>query len=128
MFNTPPTYGIYMIALVMEWLEAEGGLTAVERRNKEKAAVLYDAIESNDFYHCPIEPGSRSLMNVVFRVAGGNVELEQKFVTEAAAAGLVNLKGHRSVGGLRASIYNAQPMASVQALVDFMTAFAQKYG
>ncbi len=128
MFNTPPTYGIYMIALVMEWLESEGGLTVIERRNKEKAAVLYDAIEANDFYYCPIEPGSRSLMNVVFRVAGGNVELEQKFVAEAAAAGLVNLKGHRSVGGLRASIYNAQPMESVQALVDFMTAFAKKYG
>ncbi len=127
MFNTPPTYGIYMIALVMEWLEAEGGLTAIQQRNQEKAAVLYNAIDTNDFYHCPVEKGSRSLMNVVFRVAGGNAELEQAFVAEAAAIGMTNLKGHRSVGGLRASIYNAQPMEAVHALVDFMEMFAQKH-
>ena len=128
MFNTPPTWGIYLIALVMEWLEAEGGLSAIENRNKEKAALLYDAIDRNDFYYCPVETESRSLMNVVFRVRGDDAALEAKFVAEATAAGLLNLKGHRSVGGLRASIYNAQPMAGVQALVDFMSAFAEKYG
>jgi len=128
MYNTPPTFGIYIVALVMEWLEAEGGLLAIEQRNQEKAALLYNAIDHNDFYYCPVAKEDRSLMNVVFRVRGDNVELEQKFVAEAAAAGLSNLKGHRSMGGLRASIYNAQPLAGVQSLVDFMGEFAQRYG
>jgi len=128
MFNTPPTWGIYIIALVMEWLETEGGLTAIEARNKAKAALLYNAIDNIDFYSCPVELESRSLMNVVFRVRGGDEVLEKKFVAESTAAGLVNLKGHRSVGGLRASLYNAQSMAGVQALVNFMAAFAKENG
>jgi len=128
LFNTPPTFGIYMIALVMEWLDAEGGLPAIEKRNEEKAALLYDAIDGSNFYHCPVETASRSRMNVVFRVKGGDAALEAKFVQEATAAGLSNLKGHRSTGGLRASIYNAQPVAGVQALTDFMAEFERKYG
>lgn len=128
MFNTPPTWGIYIIALVAEWLEAMGGLSVMEKRNQEKAAVLYRAIDENDFYYCPVAKEDRSLMNVVFRVRGEDADLEAKFVSESAAAGLTNLKGHRSVGGLRASIYNAQPPESVQALVDFMAGFSQKYG
>ncbi len=128
MFNTPPTWGIYIIALVMEWLESTGGLVAMEKRNKEKAALLYGAIDATGFYSCPNERESRSLMNVVFRVRDGDAALEEKFVAEATAAGLMNLKGHRSVGGLRASIYNAQPLDGVQALVDFMAAFEKKYG
>lgn len=128
MFNTPPTWGIYIVALVMEWLESEGGLSAIEKRNAQKAALLYETIDTIPLYACPIERESRSRMNVVFRIGGGDSALEAKFIAEAAAAGLQNLKGHRSVGGIRASIYNAQPMAGVQALVDFMGAFAQKYG
>lgn len=127
MYNTPSTFGIYMIALMMEWVEAQGGLSAIEKQNEEKAALLYNAIENSPFYECPVVAEDRSLMNVIIRVAGDDGTLEQKFVAESTAAGLSNLKGHRSVGGLRASIYNAQPKAGVQALVDFMNAFEEKY-
>jgi phosphoserine aminotransferase len=127
-YNTPPTYGMYMISLVMDWLQAEGGLPAIQKHNEAKANLLYQAIDDNDFYYCPVNRADRSKMNVVFRVRDDDEALEGKFVKEADAAGLVNLKGHRSVGGLRASIYNAQPLAGVQALVDFMNTFAQKYG
>jgi phosphoserine aminotransferase len=128
LYNTPPTFAIYMVALVMEWIAAEGGLTVIEKRNKDKAALLYEAIDGSDFFYCPIKEGDRSHMNVVFRIYGDDEELEKKFVEEAAAAGLNTLKGHRSVGGLRASIYNAQPVEGVQALVDFMQKFENKYG
>ncbi|MFQ5578367.1 MAG: 3-phosphoserine/phosphohydroxythreonine transaminase [Anaerolineae bacterium] len=128
LFNTPPTFGIYVVALVMEWLAAEGGLTAIEARNRHKASLLYSAIDGSDFYYCPNAAEDRSKMNVVFRVRGNDKTLEAEFVRQAAAAGLSNLKGHRSVGGLRASIYNAQPVAAVEALVDFMRTFAQKHG
>ena len=95
--------------------------------NNQKASLLYDAVDSSDFYYNPTQQESRSLMNVVFRVSGDNEELESLFVKEATAAGLSGLKGHRSVGGLRASIYNSQPQESVQALVDFMQQFEMKY-
>ena len=128
LYNTPPTFGIYMIGLVLDWIEQMGGVAGIEQHNHQKAALLYDAIDSTDFYACPVARQDRSLMNVVFRVQNGNADLEQKFVTEATGAGLSSLKGHRSVGGLRASIYNAQPQAGVQALVDFMRGFEQRYG
>lgn len=127
-YNTPPTFGIYMVGLVMEWLKEQGGLEAMEKHNQDKAALLYDAINATDFYSCPVKEGDRSLMNVVFRIQEGNEELEAKFVTEAKAAGLSGLKGHRLVGGLRASIYNAQPTEGVAALADFMKEFAQQNG
>ncbi len=128
MFNTPPTFGIYIIALVMEWIAAEGGVPAIQKHNEAKAALLYNAIDASDFYSGPVNKADRSLMNVVFRVKSSDAELEKQFVAQAAAAGLSHLKGHRSTGGIRASIYNAQPMAGVQALVDFMQGFEQKYG
>lgn len=128
LYNTPPTYGIYMVALVMEWMERQGGLSAVEKKNIEKARLLYDAIDSLGFYYSPVEKKDRSRMNVVFRIQGDKEDLEKKFVNEAAAEGLSGLKGHRLVGGLRASIYNAQPLEGVKALVDFMKEFSRKNG
>ncbi len=128
MFNTPPTFGIYMVALVMEWLAEEGGVPAIQQRNEKKAGLLYRTIDESELFYCPVEPESRSKMNVVFRVQGDDEELEKKCIGEAAAAGLKTLKGHRSVGGLRASIYNAMPVAGVEALVDFLRGFEQKYG
>jgi len=128
MFNTPPTFGIYMVALVTEWIADEGGVPAIQKRNEEKADLLYRAIDDSGLFYCPIEPESRSKMNVVFRVQGDNEDLEKKCVEEAAVTGLKTLKGHRSVGGLRASIYNAMPVAGVEALVDFLQSFEQKYG
>jgi phosphoserine aminotransferase len=128
LYNTPPTFGIYMIALVMDWIEAEGGVVAIEEHNEAKAKVLYSAIDATDFYYGPAEKADRSYMNVNFRIQGDNEALEKKFAQEAEAAGLSGLKGHRSVGGLRASIYNAMPLEGVQALVDFMREFEKKYG
>jgi len=128
LFNTPPTYGIYMVALVTEWLAAEGGLAAIEERNRYKAGLLYQAIDGTDFYRGPVAVEDRSLMNVVFRIKDGDEVLEKQFVAEAARAGMSNLKGHRSTGGIRASIYNAQPVEGVEALVSFMAEFEQKYG
>jgi phosphoserine aminotransferase len=128
MFNTPPTFGIYMVALVMEWIADEGGVPAIQKRNEAKAGLLYQAIDGSSLFYCPVEPESRSKMNVVFRVKGDNEDLEKQCIAEAAAAGLKTLKGHRSVGGLRASIYNAMPVAGVEALVAFLQSFAQKYG
>ncbi|MCB4757265.1 MAG: 3-phosphoserine/phosphohydroxythreonine transaminase [Elusimicrobia bacterium] len=128
LYNTPPCFNIYMVALVLEWVEKEGGLEAVEKRNIEKARILYDAIDQTGYYTCPVEKKDRSRMNVVFRVKGGNEALEEKFVAEAKAAGLVGLKGHRSVGGLRASIYNAHPVEGVKALASFMGDFEKKNG
>lgn len=126
LYNTPPTFGIYMIALVTEWIESIGGLSVLEQHNKDKAALLYDEIENNPAFYSPTDPSARSLMNVVFRISGDREDLEAQFVKEAEAANLVGLKGHRSVGGLRASIYNALPKASVEALVAFMRTFSKK--
>lgn len=125
-YNTPPTYGIYIAGLVFRHLLDQGGLEAVETINRRKAGLLYDALDASDFYHCPTEPESRSLMNVPFTLA--DAELDKSFLDQAAQAGLVTLKGHRSVGGMRASIYNAMPEAGVQALVDFLGEFERRHG
>lgn len=131
MLNTPNTWGIYLIGLVCDWLAAEGGVEVMAERNREKAALLYDAIDSSDgFYVGLAGKGSRSLMNVTFRLQGNLPEndLENRFVTEAESAGLIGLKGHRSVGGIRASIYNAFPRRGVEVLVEFMQDFASRNG
>ncbi|MEZ4447101.1 MAG: 3-phosphoserine/phosphohydroxythreonine transaminase [Polyangiaceae bacterium] len=120
LYNTPNSFAIYMVRNVLEHLEDVGGLAAVEKLNRAKATLLYEEFDG-DFYRCPVEESSRSVMNVVFRLP--TEELEKRFVTESQKAGLVGLKGHRSVGGMRASIYNAVPMASVEALVAFMQSF-----
>ena len=124
--NTPPVFAIYVVSLVTAWLRGQGGLEAVAARNERKAAKLYAAIDRTDFYRGVADPGSRSLMNVTFRLP--TAELEKRFVEQAEAAGLAGLKGHRSVGGLRASIYNAFPETGVDALVTFMTEFERSYG
>ncbi len=127
MANTPNTWAIYMIGLVCDWLKGEGGVSLIERRNIEKAAILYNAIDASDgFYTGHARPAVRSLMNVTFRLA--TPELDAQFCGNAAKAGLDGLQGHRSIGGLRASIYNAFPRDGVVALVDFMQDFAQKHG
>ncbi len=127
MLNTPPTFGIYMAGLVFQWLKRQGGLSAIEAMNVEKANLLYDCIDnSGGFYSNPVDPDCRSRMNVPFVLA--NPELDAAFLAESKAAGLVSLKGHKSVGGMRASIYNAVPLAAVQALVEFMNDFAQRKG
>ncbi len=126
MLNTPPTYNWYLLGLVLEWVKEQGGVTAMESRNKAKADKLYAAIDASPFYSNPVEPAFRSRMNVPFRLA--NPELEKPFAAEAKAAGLVTLEGHRSVGGMRASIYNAMPEAGVNALIGFMSEFERKYG
>lgn len=126
LFNTPNTWGIYIISLVCKWLKDKGGLTGMQRENEKKAGLLYDAIDSTDFYRGHADPDSRSIMNVTFRLP--SEELEKKFTTEAAARGMDGLKGHRSVGGIRASIYNAFPMAGIEALVTFMKEFEKKNG
>ena len=127
MLNTPNTWGIYIINLVCEHLKKHGGLGAMENKNIEKAGILYDAIDASDgFYRGHADRAARSTMNVTFRLP--SEELEKQFATEAAAHNLDGLKGHRSVGGIRASIYNAFPKAGVTALVEFMESFAQKNG
>jgi len=127
LYNTPPTFAVYIAGLVMEWIEAEGGATAIDKRNEAKAKLLYDEIDSNEYYSCPVEKSSRSKMNVVFRVAGGNEEIEKQFAKEATAAGLIGIKGHRSVGGMRASIYNAVTLKDVESLVGFMRDFQRAH-
>lgn len=121
MYNTPPTYGIYMLKLMFEWIEAQGGVEALEERNKAKAKALYDFLDGSKMFKPTAAKEDRSLMNVTF--VTGNDELDAKFVKEATAAGFVNLKGHRSVGGMRASIYNAMTLEGVQKLVEFMQKF-----
>ena len=125
LFNTPCTFGIYMIRLVTDWMLEQGGVPAIQKKNEQKAAALYDAIDSSNFFRGTCAKADRSLMNVTFRIGEGNEDLEKKFVAEAKAAGLIGLKGHRAVGGLRASIYNAQPVEGVETLIDFMKAFAK---
>ncbi|AHN22474.1 3-phosphoserine/phosphohydroxythreonine transaminase [Lysinibacillus varians] len=125
LYNTPPTFGIYMLGEVLKWVEAKGGVEAVAKLNEAKAQVIYDAIDnSNGFYKGHATPESRSLMNITFRVA--DEELEKQFLAEAKAAGFIGLNGHRSVGGCRASTYNAVPLETCEALRDFMVAFQQK--
>ena len=124
MYNTPPCYAIYMAGLVYKWIEQLGGLEVMKEMNEKKADLLYDYLDSQDYYIAPVKKDSRSMMNVTF--VTGDAELDKKFAKEAGAAGLKNLKGHRSVGGMRASIYNAMPYEGVAALVDFMKKFAEE--
>lgn len=121
MYNTPPAYGIYICGKVFKWLLKTGGLEAREKINRNKAKILYDYLDSSDFFKGTVEPSSRSLMNVPFII--GDDALEAKFIKEAKEAGFENLKGHRTVGGMRASIYNAMPTDGVKALVEFMKKF-----
>ena len=125
-FNTPPVFAIYMVGLVLEWIKEQGGLRAIERINVTKSQNLYEAIDRTDFYRGTAEPGDRSKMNITFRLP--EEELEAKFVAQAAENGLVGLKGHRSVGGIRASCYNAMPLEGVSRLIDFMADFEAKNG
>ena len=125
MYNTPPCYNIYICKLVLEWIKNEvGGLENMKAYNEKKAAILYDFLDSSKLFHGTVVKEDRSLMNVPF--VTGNEELDAKFVKESTAAGFVNLKGHRSVGGMRASIYNAMPIEGVEKLVDFMTEFEKQ--
>ena len=121
MFNTPPTFGIYILSLVTDWIKAKGGIAGVEEINNAKAALLYDFLDSSSFFSNPVNKADRSRMNVVFRTP--SEELDAKFIDEAKKNGLTELKGHRLVGGCRASIYNAMPIEGVQALIDFMKKF-----
>ena len=121
LYNTPPCYTIYIAKLVMEWIKSLGGLTAMKERNEKKAKMLYDFLDESKLFKGTVVKKDRSLMNVPF--VTGNEELDAKFVKEAAAAGFVNLKGHRTVGGMRASIYNAMPIEGVEKLVAFMRKF-----
>ncbi len=126
MINTPPTYGWYLAGLVFKWIKEKGGLTAIEAQNQAKADLLYGAIENSNFYSSPVVAGNRSTMNVPFTLADSALDAE--FVKQAEARSMFNLKGHRSVGGMRASIYNAVSLESVQALVTFMSEFENERG
>jgi phosphoserine aminotransferase len=126
MFNTPPTYAIYIAGLVFKWIKAQGGLVAMEARNRKKAALLYEFLDSTRFYNAPVARDCRSLMNVPFKLHDS--QLDAAFLAGAQARGLVQLKGHRVVGGMRASIYNAMPIEGVQALVAYMKEFEARQG
>ncbi len=126
LYNTPNCFGIYMVNLVMKWIEDQGGIDMIEQRNRKKAELLYRVLDASDFYRPHARREYRSLMNVTWRLP--SEELEKTFVAEAAAEGLVGLKGHRSVGGIRASIYNAMSVEGVERLVAFMKSFEQRYG
>ena len=129
LYHTPPTFAVYVVGLVLEWIESLGGVAAIQKRNDGKAKLLYDTIEaSGGFYRCPVEPSSRSKMNVVFRVAGADEAVEKQFAKEAEAAGLAGTPGHRSVGGMRISLYNAVEPAAVEALTSFMREFQRTRG
>jgi phosphoserine aminotransferase len=132
MFNTPPCYCIYIMGLVLEWIQNLGGLPAIAERNRAKAALLYDCIDASRLFRATAEKPYRSLMNVTFVVNDEDVErraaLEKRFLSEAAERGLVNLAGHRLVGGLRASIYNAMPLKGVETLVSFIEKFEKTAG
>jgi len=125
MLNTPPTYAWYLAGLVFQWLKRQGGLSAIGQRNRAKAALLYDAIDRSSFYRNPVAKDARSWMNVVFTLP--HPELDKTFAAEAKTAGLVGLEGHRSVGGMRASLYNAMPVSGVEALVSFMNEFERTH-
>jgi phosphoserine aminotransferase len=122
MYNTPPTYAIYITGLVFEWLKKKGGLAEIEKINISKANLLYDLIDTTDFYHCSVVKSDRSRMNVPFTLK--NADLNAEFLKQAQDRGLIQLKGHRAVGGMRASIYNAMPIEGVLTLVSFMKEFA----
>jgi phosphoserine aminotransferase len=126
MYNTPPTYAWYLAGLVFDWLKQQGGLAGMAQINQRKAEKLYAAIDGSDFYNNPVDPVCRSWMNVPFTLP--NPELDAPFLAGAKEAGLVTLKGHRSVGGMRASIYNAMPEAGVDALIAFMADFEKRNG
>jgi phosphoserine aminotransferase len=127
LYNTPPTFGIYLVRNVLGWLKEQGGVSAIEERNRKKAAAIYEAIDgSGGFYRCPVDKSCRSIMNVVFRLP--SEALEETFVKEASAQKMVGLKGHRSVGGIRASLYNAVELSWCEALASFMKDFAKKHG
>jgi phosphoserine aminotransferase len=126
MYNTPPTYGIYMAGLVFKWLKARGGLKAMEQHNLAKANVLYDCLDASGFFHCPTARDNRSRMNVPFTLK--DAALDEEFLKGAKARGLLQLKGHRSVGGMRASIYNAMPIEGVQLLAEYMKEFEKQHG
>ena len=125
MYNTPPTYAIYILGLVLEWIEQMGGLEVMQKRNEEKAKLLYDYLDNSAFYTTTVRREDRSLMNVTFRAP--NAELDALFAKGSAAAGMSNLKGHRAVGGMRASIYNAMPLEGVQTLIAFMKKFEEEH-
>ena len=126
MLNTPPTYGIYIAGLVCNWIKAQGGLEAMAEHNRAKAAVLYDFLDASGFFSSPVAKPDRSLMNVPFKLR--DEALDDAFLKGAQARGLVQLKGHRSVGGMRASIYNAMPVDGVKALVAYMQEFEATHG
>ena len=126
MFNTPPTFAWYLSGLVFKWLKAQGGLAEMDKRNQAKASLLYRTIDESDFYRNTVAPANRSRMNVPFQLADS--QLDALFLQESLTAGLHALKGHRVVGGMRASLYNAMPLEGVQALVDFMLGFARRHG
>jgi phosphoserine aminotransferase len=126
MLNTPATFGIYLAGLTFKWLQARGGLAAMEKRNIEKAGLVYELLDQTEFYRCPVRREDRSRMNVAFTLR--DAKLDEPFLKEAKAQGLSELKGHRSVGGMRASLYNAMPVAGVKALVDFMRDFEKRNG
>ena len=126
LYNTPPCWNIYVCGLVFKWLKKQGGLEVIAKRNEEKARILYDFLDQSKLFKGTVEKKDRSLMNVPF--VTGDEELDKRFVKEAEAAGLVSLKGHRSVGGMRASIYNAMPKEGVEKLVAFMKQFEEANG
>jgi len=128
LFHTPPTFAVYIVGLMLEWAESQGGAVGLEKLSDAKAKLLYDSIDASGFFRCPVEKESRSKMNVVFRVAGGDEEIEKRFATEAAANGIVGIVGHRSVGGMRVSLYNAVTLDAVESLVTFMKAFERANG
>jgi len=128
LFHTPATFAVYILALVLEWIESEGGAEGFEKRNDTKAKLLYDALDSSALYKCPVETSSRSKMNVVFRLGDADEDLEGQFAREAGAEGIRGIVGHRSVGGMRVSLYNAVTPESVEALVAFMKDFERKRG
>ena len=124
LYNTPPAYSIYMCGKVFQWLKKQGGLAAMKEYNEKKAKILYDYLDESRLFKSTVAPKDRSMMNVTF--VTGNEDLDAKFVKEAKEAGLESLKGHRSVGGMRASVYNAMPVAGVEALVAFMRKFEEE--
>ncbi len=126
MYNTPATFAMYTAGLVFKWLKTNGGLAAMEKTNREKAGLLYSKIDASGFYNSPVARENRSLMNVPFTLK--DAALDEAFLKGAKERGLIQLKGHRSVGGMRASIYNAMPVAGVQALVDHMADFEKSHG
>jgi phosphoserine aminotransferase len=129
LYHTPPTFAVYVLGLVAEWLASEGGLPGIQKRNEDKAKLLYETIDkSGGFYRCPVETASRSLMNVVFRIAGGDEDVEKEFAQGAGAHRLVGTPGHRSVGGMRISLYNAVGQDAVKELVAYMREFQRTRG